>query len=177
MAGNASVGIRASFPAVDELVVRQKTIMKEESRSLTSDVALRRWQRATIILALTTACSLTFLAATVFLAAQTLGTHYNLYYLLWKVGIRTYERPIAFGGLFHDHSYRQRFIGMTVAQFEQAFPNTFYKVRTLPPNAKPNQEIYIDSYHQAEREDWFHGMGWSAVFENERLVEFNIFKG
>jgi hypothetical protein len=116
------------------------------------------------------------LAATAFLAKQGLTTHYNLYYLLWKAGIRPYERPVAFAGLIHDRSYRQRFIGMTVEQIEHAFPNTFYKVRKLPPIAKPNQEFYIDDYQQARREEGGYGMCWRAIFEDGRLIELEIVK-
>ena len=100
--------------------------MNEDTLPPTSDVALRRWQRATLVLALTTACSLGILAATVFLATRPPNRHYNLYYLLWKAGIRTNAQPIAIEELLNDHSYRQQFIGMTVAQFEQVVPRTFY---------------------------------------------------
>ena len=150
--------------------------MNEDSRPSTSDVALRRWRRAAILFAVTTACSLALLAVTAFLAVQDLNTHYNLYYLLWKAGIRPYERPIAFGGLFHDSSYQQRLIGVSFEQFTQAFPNTFYKVRKPPPIAKPNQEFYINDYQRAQREDGRYDGCWEAIFEDGRLVAFDYSK-
>ena len=137
-----------------------------------SGTALRRWKRFAA-LAVTSAA---LLSATAFLAVQGLGPHYNLSYLLWKSGLRSYERRIAFSGLFPDHAYRRHFIGMPVEQFQKSFPNTFYKTRTQRPNAKPNQQFYIDDYELAQREEWFYGMGWEAVFEDGRLVEFNFFK-
>lgn len=149
--------------------------MKEYSRYTTS-AALRRWRRTAIVLAVTTTCSLALLAVTAFFATQTLSTHYNLYYLLWKVGLRSYEQPVALAGLFHDHGYRHQLIGMTVAEFERTFPNTFYEVRKLPPIAKPNQVFYIDDYQSAQREDGLYGMCWKAVFEDGRLIEFEFFK-
>jgi len=150
--------------------------MNESSLATDPDTALRRWRRVAIICALMAAFSVALLTATAFFATQSLGTHYNLYYLLWKAGIRPYERPIAFGGLFHDHSYRQRFIGMSVEQVERAFPNTFYKVRRPPPIAKSNQEFFIDDYQQAQREEGGYGMCWRAIFEDGRLIELDVFK-
>ncbi|MEQ1853735.1 MAG: hypothetical protein ABMA01_19335 [Chthoniobacteraceae bacterium] len=140
------------------------------------DAALRRGRRIPIVCALSTGFSILLLTAIAFLAVQDLTTHYNLYYLLWKAGIRSYERPVAFGGLLHDHIYRKRFIGMTIAQIEHAFPNTFYKVRKQPPIAKPNQEFYIDDYQQAQREEGGYGFCWQAIFEDGRLSELNVFK-
>src|SRR4051794_19011720 len=107
--------------------------MNSSSSESTSCASLRWWRRVAITFALTTGFIVMLLAAVAFLATQSLTTHYNLYYLLWKAGIRSYEQPIAFGGLLHDGTYSKRFIGMTVEQFQQAFPGTFYKVLKAPP--------------------------------------------
>ena len=137
-----------------------------------SGTPLPRWKRSAT-LAVTIAA---LLLVTAFLATQALGPHYNLSYLLWKSGLGSYERRVAFAGLLRDPAYRRHFIGMPIEQFQKSFPNTFYKARTQRPNAKPNQEFYIDDYQLAQREEWFYGMGWEAVFEDGRLVEFKFFK-
>jgi hypothetical protein len=132
--------------------------MKKDSGSDPSRKALRRW-RCTAILFITTTASLLFvLMGVTWLAVQPLDAQYNLYYLLWK-------------------SCQQRFLGVTVNQFQQKFPNTFYKVRKLPPSAKPNQEYYIDNFQQAESEECTYGFCWLAIFEDGRLIEFGITKG
>ncbi len=115
------------------------------------------------------------LALTAFLAAQNLNTHYNLYYVLWKAGIRRYEPAVALGGLLHDLTYRQRFIGMSTKQFMRVFPGTFYQVRKRPPILKPSQELYITNYAQAESGDI--GAGWEVTFEDGRVIEFDFGKG
>jgi hypothetical protein len=151
--------------------------MKKDSGSDPSRKALRRW-RCTAILFITTTASLLFvLMGVTWLAVQPLDAQYNLYYLLWKAGIRPYDRTVVFSSLFYDQSCQQRFLGVTVNQFQQKFPNTFYKVRKLPPSAKPNQEYYIDNFQQAESEECTYGFCWLAIFEDGRLIEFGITKG
>lgn len=112
-----------------------------------------------------------------FLAVQTLDTQYNLYYLLWKAGVRPYERTVAWRGLMHDFKHRQQLIGMTVEQFERTFPGTFHKVVKAPPIAKPNQEYYIDDFQQAQNKEGGFTLCWCAVFEDGRLIECEVAKG
>ena len=112
-----------------------------------------------------------------FLARQSSSTHYNLSYLLWKGGLKGYESSVALPGMIHDHAFRQKMVGISLADFEARFPSTFYEVKTPPPIAKPGQRYFINDYHQAQREDGGFGFVWYAVFEDGRLVELDISKG
>jgi hypothetical protein len=111
------------------------------------------------------------------LAIQPLGSQCNLYYVLWKVGLRGYDARVVLGGMFHDHSYRQRFIGMSHAEFEALFPYTFFACTRQPPIAKSNETYYIDDYQQAKAQTGQYGMCWLVVFRDGRLVEFSFLKG
>ena len=123
------------------------------------------------------ACTMALFLAGMFLAKQSLSTHYNLYYLMWKKGFRHYEAPVALSGMLHDKEFRLSLNGITVSEFESRFPSTFYEVRKLPPIAKEGQRFFIDSYERSIREDGSFGMVWLAVFENGRLIELYFSKG
>ena len=123
------------------------------------------------------ACTMVLLLVGMFLAKQSLSTHYNLYYLMWKNGFRCYEAQVALSGMFHDNEFRKSLNGITVSEFESRFPSTFYEVRKLPPIAKESQRFFIDSYERSIREDGSFGMVWLAVFENGRLIELYFSKG
>jgi hypothetical protein len=116
------------------------------------------------------------LGVVLFLSVQTLGTQYNLYYLLWKAGIRKYEPQVALAGMFHDHAFRQRFIGMSRADFERRFPSTFYQLRRQPPIATAGEVYFISDYRQATDDSGAFGMCWMAVFRDDRLVAFDYAK-
>ncbi|MES2995649.1 MAG: hypothetical protein V4733_02450 [Verrucomicrobiota bacterium] len=117
------------------------------------------------------------LIAVLFLARQSSSTHYNLSYLLWKGGLKGYDSSVALPGMIHDHNYRQALIGMSLSDFEARFPSTFYEVKTPPPIAKPGQRYFIDDYHQAQRQEGGFAFVWYAVFEENRFIELDIFKG
>jgi hypothetical protein len=111
------------------------------------------------------------------LAKESLSTHYNLYYLMWKAGLRSYDSSIALSGMFHDHEFRTSLLGASISEFNARFPSTFYEVKKLPPVAKEGQRFFIDSYEESIREDGSFGMVWLAVFENGKLVELEFSKG
>lgn len=125
-----------------------------------------------LLLALPTA----LLALTVFLSLQSLGTQYNLYYILWKTGLRSYEPQVALSGIFHDHSYRDHFLGMSQAEFESHFPATFHRVVRQPPIARDGDLYFVSDYRQARDETGAFGMCWMAVFRDDRLIEFTFAK-
>jgi len=112
----------------------------------------------------------------VFLAKQSLRTHYNLYYLMWKSGMRLYERDVALEGMIHDDRFRKSLAGISVSEFNFRFPSTFFELKRLPPTAKSNQRYFIDDYAQAQREDGRFVFVWLAIFEDGKLVELEIYK-
>ena len=135
-----------------------------------------RFFKATLFSLFLAAAPALALGLLLFLSVQTLGTQYNLYYLLWKAGFRTYEPQVALAGMFHDHAFRQRFIGMSRADFERRFPSTFYQLRRQPPIAKAGEVYFISDYRQATDESGAFSMCWMAVFRDDRLVEFDYAK-
>ena len=112
----------------------------------------------------------------VFLARQSLQTHYNLYYLMWKSGMRLYEREIALQGMIHDDRFRKSLAGISPSEFESRFPSTFFELKHLSTTAKGNQRYFIDDYAQAQRADGRYEFVWLAIFEDGKLVELEISK-
>ena len=139
--------------------------------------AAKRWKRTSIMLAIALVGVIGSIVCIGFLAKQSLATQYNLYYLMWKGGLRPYDPSVARSGMIHDHSFRDSLNGISIVEFEKVFPSTFYEVETLPPIAKPNQRFFIDDYHQSKRDAGGFGMVWLAIFEGGRLIELEFSKG
>ena len=137
----------------------------------------RFWKGLAIFLGLLSATLMAILVVGFTCARYDLMTHYNLYYLMWKSGYRRYEAPVALSGMFHDISYRDSLIGMSVEEFLKRFPATFYEVKVPPPIAAPNQRWFVDDYAQSIRPTGPGGMCWEAVFENNRLIHISFHKG
>ena len=112
-----------------------------------------------------------------FLASQPLGSQGNLYYLMWRAGLRPYDSIVARAGMYHDHGFRDSLAGISIEQFERIFPNTFYEVQVLPPSAKPRQRYFIDDYQQSRSPNGHFGPVWLAVFEDGRLLALDYSKG
>jgi hypothetical protein len=110
------------------------------------------------------------------MASQDSSTHWNLSYVMWKHGLRSYDSSTALGGLFHDRAYREALIGMSETEFQTTFPNTFYEIQNPPPIAKPEQRWFIEGYAESKRPDGG-GPGWHVVFEKGKVVEIDYFKG
>jgi hypothetical protein len=135
---------------------------------------IHRLRLFVIVLGCALECAIFLLGAGWFFAKQDLSTHYNLYYLMWKAGIRRYEASVVLAGMFHDNRFQESLKGGTLQDFESRFPSTFHEVRKLPPIAKENQRFFIDSYEQSIRGSF--GMVWTAVFENDKLIELRFSK-
>lgn len=136
-----------------------------------------RWRFVAIISLLALALVTTLLAGGVFLARQSLSTHYNLYYVMWKAGLRPYDSLIARSGMFHDREFRASLLGISQDDFERRFPDTFFEIQNPPESAKPNQTFYTDNYHQSRPGAHFYGPSWIAVFEDGRLISLEYDKG
>jgi hypothetical protein len=136
-----------------------------------------RWRFIAITSLVALALVGALLAAGVFLARQSLSTHYNLYYVMWKAGLRPYDSLIARSGMFHDHGFRSALLGISEDEFERRFPSTFYKIQSAPQSAKPNQTYYTDNYHQSRPGAHFYGPSWIAIFEDGRLISIEYDKG
>ena len=111
------------------------------------------------------------------MARLTLSDHHNLYYTLWKAGLRDYDWTVASGGLLHDQEFRESLKGLTIEEFEARFPNTFYEMQTPPPNAIEGRSYYTDNYFSSRSDGHQYGFGWVVVFEDGRLLEFGYEKG
>jgi hypothetical protein len=136
-----------------------------------------RWRSVAIISLLALALVSTVLAVGVFLARQSLSTHYNLYYVMWKAGLRPYDPLIARSGMFHDQEFRSSLLGISEAEFERRFPSTFFMIQSPPQSGKPNQTYYTDNYHQSRPGAYFYGPSWIAIFEDGRLISLEYDKG
>lgn len=136
-----------------------------------------RWRSVAIISLLALALVMTLLVAVVFLARQSLSTHYNLYYVMWKASLRPYDSLIARSGMFHDQDFRSSLLGISEDDFERRFPSTFFKIQSPPVSAKPNQTYYTDNYNQTRPGAHFYGPSWIAIFEDGRLISLEYDKG
>lgn len=141
------------------------------------DTASTKWKRLAIGSSLIAVLFLVVIACGFYLARLTLSDHRNLYYTLWKTGLRDYDWTVAQGGLLHDHEFREALRGLTVEEFEQRFPNTFYEMQTPPPDAVEGRSYYTDNYFASRRDGHQYGFGWLVVFEDGRLLEFGYDKG
>ena len=133
--------------------------------------------RLILALSLLPLCLLGALIVVLELARQDARTHYNLSYLRWKSGLKSYEPSVALLGMTHDHEFRQGLNGISPSELENRFPSTFYEVKTLPPVAQPGQRYFINDYQQAQRAEVGFNSVWLAIFDKDRLIEFDIYKG
>ncbi len=113
----------------------------------------------------------------VFTAREDLSSASNLYYLMWKAGLRPYDQAVALRGLQHDYSLQKSLLGISRADFERRFPHTFHSVQHLPPVARTGQVYLVDSYEASLREKNPLEFVWLAVFEDDRLISFYYSKG
>lgn len=139
--------------------------------------ASRKWKRLAIGASLIGVFLLAVISCGLYMARLTLTDHRNLYYTLWKAGLRDYDWTVASGGLLHDHGYRDSLRGLTLEKFEQRFPNTFYKMQSPPPNAVEGRTYYTDNYFASRPDGHQYGFGWVVVFEDGELLEFGFEKG
>lgn len=130
------------------------------------------------VLAIFLAASLaSTLGLVLFLSVQPLGAQYNLYYLLWKTGLRPYESQVALAGLFHDRAFRESLTGLSRAEFEKRFPSTFYQVNHQPPVAKAGEIFFISDFESSVSETGGFTKCWVVMFKDDALVEFYFSKG
>ena len=104
--------------------------------------------------------------------------HHNLYYKLWKAGLRDYDWSIASRGMTHDLKFRQSLHGSTLEEFEERFPNTFHEKSgrvTKPSNNR--HVIYARDYEYFETSGPLEGSGWKAIFIRGKLVDLSWDKG
>jgi hypothetical protein len=133
----------------------------------------RFWKRCTIALGVLVVFLLAAISYLWSLACLDLGSHTNLYYRLWKVGVRPFEAPVALGGLYDDSKHQAKLIGISKAEFDKLFPDTFFEFRNPPLGAKPGQRWFVQSYAASVGSpgaSW----GWVAIFENNVLIEFAL---
>lgn len=137
----------------------------------------RRWWKVSAIVLAVMNVGLIFSINSVFESAKhDLGSHSNLYYRMWKTGLRGYDRAVALGGLFHDGRYQVELRGTGKKEFMRIFPNTFYEVRHPSRWLKPGQTAYVPDYRNSLSENDIMA-GWVAVFEDDVLVRLEYVKG
>ena len=150
------------------------TSLPQQSDAL---AAVIRWRRLAIGWAVAFCLCFVLLASVVLLSLLELNDRHNLYYLLWKAGIRRYDAPIALDGLIHDDHFHRGLIGISTEAFLRQFPNTFHKVHSRQHDLTSNQVLYIDDYRKATQESGSVCNCWHAVFEDDQLVSFEFCKG
>lgn len=117
-------------------------------------------------------------AVMIYMARQSPADHKNLYYVMWKLGLRDYASNIVLPGIFHDHDFRQSLRGISVEEFEDRFPATFYEMKWDPkPDASRKRTYWVDDYRAAAVGGHLYGMHWIAVFEDGKLVHLEFDKG
>lgn len=138
----------------------------------------KKWKRLSIG-AFAFCVILTGLVACAFYCATlSLSDHRNLYFTLWKMGLRDYDQTVAKAGMFDDREFRDSLKGLTVEEFEKVFPNTFYEMHSPPPSAIEGRSYLVDNYSASRSIDQkYPFVGWVAIFENGRLVELEWEKG
>lgn len=142
------------------------------------NVSQKKWKRLALGLSAICLILVSLIACGLHMARLSLSDHRNLYYTLWKSGLRDYDQTVAKAGMFHDREFRESLKGLTVEEFKKVFPNTFYEMQSRPPSAIEGRSYFVDN-HSASRSDrqQYPFVGWVAVFENGRLVEVEWDKG
>lgn len=138
----------------------------------------KKWRRLAIGASATSLLLMALGVCAFYTATLSLSDHRNLYYTLWKLGLRDYDQTVAKAGMFHDRPFRESLKGLTVEEFETVFPNTFFEMQGRPPCAIDGRSYFVDSY-PASRSDGQSRpfVGWVAEFENGRLVGVEWEKG
>ena len=137
----------------------------------------KKWKRTAIGASVACFIFIGLFACTLYLARLSLSDHRNLYYTLWKAGLREYDWTVAKGGMLHDHEFRESLRGLTIKEFEKRFPITFYEMQTPPPNAKEDRSYFVDNYFASQAGGHQYGFVWVVVFEKGKLLEFGNDKG
>ncbi len=129
------------------------------------------------ILGIGVLCLLFLLAVVNHLSRLEAGDHRNLRYLMWKAGLREYDRSISLPGMYHDHAFRNSLRGTTRSDFHDLFPSTF-RITPTPSdfgkdslfltNAPPEADL---SYAQLPAQSWI------AHFRNGKLDSLDYHKG
>lgn len=150
--------------------------MYEDYRTVPSYAMIRHWKRVARISVTLCIAFVVFCLLVIGCAQEDLDSEFNLYYVLWKYGMRRYESAVALSGLHDDYSYQQHFIGMKKEEFLETFPNTFWGVKIPYRNAFPGEEWYVEDYRNSQTEEGGGG-GWRVVFENGRVYKFECIEG
>ena len=116
-------------------------------------------------------------ACTLYMARLSLTDHRNLYYTMWKGGIREYDWTVTKAGILNDHGFRESLQGLTVEEFKKTFPNTFYEMQSSPPDARADRTYFTDNYFASRPGGHQYGFMWVVVFEKGRLINFGNDKG
>jgi hypothetical protein len=116
-------------------------------------------------------------ACALYMARMPLTDHRNLYYTLWKLGIREYDWTVTKAGMSNDHGFRESLQGLSIEEFNKTFPNTFYEMQSPPPGAKEGQTYFTDNYFASRPGGHQYGFMWIIVFEDGRLIRFGNDKG
>ena len=136
-----------------------------------------RWKRVAILASTICVILSGIIGGGLYLSKLSLSDHHNLYYLLWKSGLRDYDWTVVQGGILHDQNFRESLVGKTPSEFKGIFPNTFHEMESSHYTDQPNKTFYTDNYAASRPEGHQYGFIWIVVFENGKLVEFGSDKG
>lgn len=140
-------------------------------------MSVKKWKCLTVGVSAACFILIALIACALYMARLSLSDHHNLYYILWKAGLREYDWTVAKGGMLHDQGFRESLRGLTIEEFEKRFPSTFYEMQSPPPNAKEDRSYFTDNYFASRSDGHQYGFGWVVVFEKGRLLEFGYEKG
>jgi len=136
------------------------------------------WRRTAILCAVLCALLALVIGFMLYMARQPSNDHKNLYYVMWKLGLRDYASNIALPGMVHDQSFRESLRGISVDEFQELFPATFYEMEWSPRPDTPQKRTYwVDDYQAATSSGHLYGIHWVAIFEGGKLVALEFDKG
>ena len=140
-------------------------------------ITQKKWKR--LALALSPACLVLSggFAVALYMAGMPLTDHRNLYYTLWKLGLREYDWTVTKAGMTNDHRFRKSLQGISIEEFNKTFPNTFHEMQSPPPGTKEDQTCFTDNYFASRPGSHQYGFMWIVVFEDGRLLRFDHDKG
>jgi hypothetical protein len=103
--------------------------------------------------------------------------HRNLRYLMWKAGMRNYDKNEVLEGIFHDHTFQRSLNGMSLSEFHRMFPASFHPISSAAPESTSGDVRLTSDPCGTTSPFPLIPEGYVAHFRGGKLVSFDYHKG
>lgn len=138
---------------------------------------LRRGKAIEWMLGIFILSSLVALGLIIYLSSLEPGDHRNLRYLMWKAGLRDYDKNEVLQGIFHDRSFQRSLNGMSLSEFHRLFPASFHPISHAGPGSASSDVFLTPDPTGTTSPIPIIPEGYVAHFRGGKLVSFECHKG